>query len=67
VQLHRPFCLVSSFDILESPDRGQTGDRAGAARAYRRYLMLRIDPEPSKIGQRDSVRTELTSLEGQRN
>lgn len=44
-----------------------TGDRTGAARAYRRYLMLRTDPEPSKIGQRDSVRTELASLEGQGN
>jgi hypothetical protein len=42
-----------------------TGDRAGAVRAYRRYLMLRTDPEPSKIGQRDSVRAELASLEGQ--
>ena len=44
-----------------------TGDRAGAVRAYRRYMMLRTDPEPSKIGQRDSVRAELAALEGQGN
>ena len=40
----------------------QTGDREGAKRAYRRYLMFRRNPEPSKVPQRDSVVRELSEL-----
>lgn len=43
-----------------------TGDTAGAVRAYRHYLTLRPDPEPSLVPQRDSVRAELGRLEGRR-
>jgi hypothetical protein len=39
-----------------------TGDRAGAARAYRRYLALRIDPEPRLQPQVAQVRAELRAL-----
>jgi hypothetical protein len=41
-----------------------TGDSAGAVRAYRHYLALRSDPEPSVRPSVDSVRQELTKLVG---
>jgi tRNA A-37 threonylcarbamoyl transferase component Bud32/tetratricopeptide (TPR) repeat protein len=37
-------------------------DRVGAIRAYRNYLKLRTDPEPSRIPQRDSVLAELKAI-----
>ncbi|HET8624124.1 MAG TPA: serine/threonine-protein kinase [Gemmatimonadales bacterium] len=40
-----------------------TGDRAGAVRAYQRYLRIRADPEPRLRPQRDSVLGELQALE----
>jgi TPR repeat protein len=42
---------------------GVTGDSSGAVRAYRHYLVLRSDPDPALIPQRDSVRAELARLE----
>ena len=39
------------------------GDTAGAIRAYRDYLVLRANPEPGLVPQRDSVRSELGVLE----
>ncbi len=44
-------------------------DRIGALRAYRNYLRMRVDPEPSRVPQLDSVRAELSAvgdLEGTR-
>jgi tetratricopeptide (TPR) repeat protein len=41
------------------------GDRDGAIRAYRRYLALRMDPDPPLVPQRDSVRAALDGLLGQ--
>jgi hypothetical protein len=44
-------------------------DKVGAIRAYQNYLRLRVDPEPSKVPQLDSVRAELSAvgdLEGRR-
>jgi hypothetical protein len=38
------------------------GDTAGAVRAYRRYLALRREAEPSLVPQRDSVQAEVTRL-----
>ena len=40
-----------------------TGDTTGAVRAYRHYLVLRVDPEPALRAQRDSVRVALARLE----
>jgi serine/threonine-protein kinase len=40
-----------------------TGDREGAIRAYRRYVALRADPEPSLAEDVAAVRTELRRLE----
>jgi hypothetical protein len=40
------------------------GDRDGAIRAYSRYLVLRADAEPALQPQVDSVRAELSALEG---
>jgi len=42
------------------------GDRAGAARAYRHYLALRSDAEPSLRPRIDSVRAELAALDAKR-
>lgn len=42
------------------------GDRDGAITAYRRYLTLRSDAEPSLQPQVDTVRAELASLENER-
>jgi serine/threonine-protein kinase len=39
-----------------------TGDRDGAIRAYRHYLTLRDDPEPSLLRQASEVRKELAKL-----
>lgn len=39
-----------------------TGDTAGAIRAYRHYLTLRSDPEPSIRAEVDRVRDELARL-----
>jgi serine/threonine protein kinase/tetratricopeptide (TPR) repeat protein len=43
-----------------------TGDYEGAARAYRRYLTLRDDPEPSLQPQVAKVRSELARIERER-
>jgi serine/threonine-protein kinase len=40
-----------------------TGDRAGATRAYRRYLAVRVDPEPRLQSQVAQVRAELRAVE----
>jgi hypothetical protein len=39
-----------------------TGDRVGAARAYRLYLAVRIDPEPALRAQVAQVRADLMAL-----
>jgi ATP/maltotriose-dependent transcriptional regulator MalT len=39
------------------------GDHAGAVRAYRHYLALRSDPEPTLRSQGERVRAELERLE----
>ena len=39
-------------------------DKVGALRAYRNYLRLRVDPEPSRVPQLDSVRAEIRALGG---
>jgi tetratricopeptide (TPR) repeat protein len=40
-----------------------TGDRVGAARAYRHYLAIRIDPEPVLRAQVAQIRADLAALE----
>jgi tetratricopeptide (TPR) repeat protein len=47
---------------LEGRFASQLGDKADAIRAYRNYLRMRVDPEPSRIPQRDSVRAELAKV-----
>jgi hypothetical protein len=37
-------------------------DKVGAIRAYRNYLRMRVDPEPSRVPQLDSVRAELSAV-----
>jgi len=47
---------------LEGQYAAKLGDRADAIRAYRNYLQMRVDPEPSMIPQRDSVLAELAKV-----
>jgi hypothetical protein len=64
---HPPFLTTSLR--LEGRLADLAGDRAGAIRAYRRYLALRSDPEPVLKPQVGQVRAELarlTSEEGAR-
>ncbi len=53
---------LSSFLREEGRLAARTGDRAGAIRAYQRYLMLRDDPEPSVRPEVDRVRSDLAAL-----
>ncbi len=55
--------LLATSLRLEGRLAAQTGDREGAIRAYRHYLALRSDPEPTLRAQVDSVRTALAALE----
>jgi len=47
---------------LEGKLAALTGDKVGAIRAYRNYLKVVVDPEPSVVPQRDSVRSELAAV-----
>jgi hypothetical protein len=42
------------------------GDRAGAIRAYEKYLAMRSHPEPGLVAQRDSVQAEVNRLKRSR-
>jgi tetratricopeptide (TPR) repeat protein len=56
-----PAGLAESYR-LEGRLAALADDKLGAMRAYRNYLRLRVDPEPSRIPQLDSVRAELRAL-----
>ena len=63
-----PGGLAESYR-LEGRLAALADDKIGALRAYRNYLRMRVDPEPSRVPQLDSVRAELTAvgdLEGKR-
>lgn len=57
-----PQIALSTFLREEGRLAALTGDRIRAIRAYRRYLDLRADPEPSLRPQVEQVRTELAKL-----
>jgi hypothetical protein len=57
----KPMGLAESYR-LEGQLAAAAGDRLGAVRAYRNYLRMRVDPEPSRVPQRDSVVAELRAL-----
>jgi hypothetical protein len=61
-QLMRRPNYLTSFLREEGRLAALTGDRAGAIRAYQRYLMLRYDPEPSVRPEVDRVRSDLAAL-----
>ena len=56
-----PLGLAESLR-LEGRLAALADDRAGAIHAYRNYLRMRVDPEPSRIPQRDSVVAELAAV-----
>ncbi len=63
-----PAGLAESYR-LEGRLAALADDKVGAIRAYRNYLRMRVDPEPSRVPQLDSVRAELQAvgdLEGTR-
>ena len=63
-----PAGLAESYR-LEGRLAALADDKVGAIRAYRNYLRMRVDPEPSRAPQLDSVRAELSAvgdLEGRR-
>ena len=63
-----PAGLAESYR-LEGKLAALADDKVGAIRAYRNYLKLRVDPEPSRVPQVDSVKAELAAvgdLEGKR-
>lgn len=47
---------------IEGRIAAKAGDKAGAVLAYERYLRMRVNAEPSKVPQRDSVIAELAAL-----
>lgn len=55
--------LLTSYVREEGRLAALTGDTAGAIRAYRHYLGLRYDPEPSLQPEVERVRRELARLE----
>ena len=55
--------FLSTFLREEGRLAQATGDRPGAIRAYRHYLVLRSDSDRALQPQRDSVRAELHRLE----
>jgi DNA-binding SARP family transcriptional activator/TolB-like protein len=57
--------LLSTFLREEGRLAALAGDTTGASRAYRHYLLLRAQPEPGLVAQRDSVRTALARLGAQ--
>ncbi|HYC31337.1 MAG TPA: hypothetical protein VEB59_03560, partial [Gemmatimonadales bacterium] len=58
-----PAGLAESYR-LEGRLAALADDKVGALRAYRNYLRLRVDPEPSRLPQLDSVRAEIRALGG---
>ena len=55
------FLLATSLR-LEGRLAAELGDTEGAMEAYRHYLVLRSDPDPTLQGQADSVRESLAEL-----
>ena len=55
--------LLSTYLLEEGRLAALTGDREGAIAAYRKYLALRADAEPSVAKGVESVRAELRRLE----
>jgi hypothetical protein len=56
--------FMTSFLAEEGRLAALTGDTAGAVRAYRHYLALRFDPEPSVRPKVEAVRRALMALQG---
>jgi hypothetical protein len=55
--------LRAESSRLEGKRAAALGDSAGAIAAYRRYLVLRREPDAVRALQRDSVRVELAAVE----
>jgi|GEM_PF-1655473 serine/threonine-protein kinase len=55
--------FLSSYLREEGRLAALAGDRAGAVRAYRHYLLLRAAPEPALRAEAERVRAELARIE----
>ena len=53
---------LPTLQRTEGPLAAILGDTVGAVRAYRHYLALRADPEPSLRAQADGIRHDLAAL-----
>ena len=53
---------LSTFLLRQGQLAARLGDTASALRAYRHYLVLRSNPDPELVPQRDSVRGALLRL-----
>jgi serine/threonine-protein kinase len=54
--------MNAEYARLEGNLAALAGDKPAAIRAYRKYLLLRSDPEPSMMPQRDSVVAALQAV-----
>jgi tRNA A-37 threonylcarbamoyl transferase component Bud32 len=59
-----PMWYLSTYLREEGRLAALTGDIPGSIRAYRQYLALRPNPEPSAQAEIDEVRAELANLAG---
>ena len=59
---HQPY--MPAFFLAEARLSARLGRDDDAITAYRRYLNLRSDPEPSRRVETEAVQTELEALAG---
>ncbi|GAC1478042.1 MAG: hypothetical protein NVS1B4_21490 [Gemmatimonadaceae bacterium] len=55
--------FLSTYLREEGRLAARAGDRAGAIRAYRHFLLLRYDPEPARVSDTERIREALREWE----
>jgi hypothetical protein len=61
-QLNNPAYFLATILAEEGRLAARVGDRDGAIRAYRHYLVLRTDPDPALVPEVERIREELAQL-----
>jgi tetratricopeptide (TPR) repeat protein len=59
---NNPAYFLATILAEEGRLAARAGDRDGAIRAYRHYLVLRTDPDPALVPEVERIRTELSRL-----